>query len=166
MEVTLHPATFSDLPLIADLADRIWRVHYTPIIGSEQVEFMLDKMYSVRSLSEQFNDGQKFFLVYAAKKPVGYVSISSKNGSDFFLHKFYLEISEQGKGIGKKTFALLRSLFPDTKTIRLQVNRMNFKSVNFYFRLGFIIEEAKNFDIGDGYTMDDYVMLYTAPSGK
>ncbi|HET6992154.1 MAG TPA: GNAT family N-acetyltransferase [Bacteroidia bacterium] len=166
MQVSLRRATFSDLPLIADLADRIWRVHYTPIIGAEQVDYMLEKMYDVKHLTKQMEEGQKFFLVYADKKPLGYLSISSRNEKDYFLHKFYLEIDQQGKGIGKKAFSQLLSEFPAIETIRLQVNRMNYKTVNFYFRLGFVIEEAKDFDIGSGYFMEDYVMVYIAPGKK
>jgi ribosomal protein S18 acetylase RimI-like enzyme len=48
------------------------------------------------------------------------------------------------------------------KTIRLTVNRQNFKSINFYFKLGFKIEKVADFDIGNGYFMNDFVMLWKA----
>jgi ribosomal protein S18 acetylase RimI-like enzyme len=43
--------------------------------------------------------------------------------------------------------------------LRLQVNRQNYKAINFYFRNGFIIESIADFDIGDGYFMNDFIML-------
>ena len=160
MHVSLKPATAADLPLISALAERIWHEHYTPIIGEKQVQYMLEKMYSEKSLREQMNEGQQFFLAYEGEHALGYVALSTKDGNEFFMHKFYLEVQQQGRGFGKQIFAELLSRFPNLQTMRLQVNRLNYKSINFYFRVGFTIEEAKNFDIGDGYSMDDYVMLY------
>jgi GNAT superfamily N-acetyltransferase len=161
MDPHLITASAKDIPVIAEMAARIWRVHYTPIIGTAQVDYMLEKMYSEKSLVQLMKEGQEFFLVELDQKPIGYISISQK-GNDFFLHKFYMEIKEQGKGFGKKILAELLSKFPKLNTMRLQVNRMNYKTINFYFRVGFVIEDAKDFDIGGGFFMQDYVMVYTS----
>lgn len=158
MLTKLRKADSADIAQIASLADRIWRGHYTPIIGAAQVEYMLKKMYSAESLLEQQKSGQQFFLAELNGNVIGYISVSA-NGNDFFLHKFYLDAAEQGKGLGKLFFAELVANFPEMKTMRLQVNRMNYKTVNFYFRLGFVIEVAKDFDIGGGFFMEDYVMI-------
>lgn len=158
MSTSLRKASSADILQIATLAEKIWRAHYTPIIGEKQVDYMLAKMYSAESLLEQQQNGQQFFLAQLNGRPIGYVSVSA-NENEFFLHKFYLDMKEQGKGYGKLFFAELLSNFPELKTMRLQVNRMNFKTINFYFRLGFTIEEAKDFDIGNGFFMEDFVML-------
>jgi ribosomal protein S18 acetylase RimI-like enzyme len=158
MSISLRQASPADIPLIATLAEKIWRAHYTPIIGEKQVAYMLEKMYSAESLAAQQQSGQQFFLALKNEDPIGYISVSAKE-NDFFLHKFYLDISEQGKGFGRALFTELLSNFPAMKTMRLQVNRMNFKTINFYFRLGFTIEEAKDFDIGEGFFMEDFVMV-------
>lgn len=158
MSTSLRKASSADILQIATLAEKIWRAHYTPIIGKEQVDYMLEKMYSAESLLQQQQSGQQFFLAQINGRPIGYLSVSSKE-NDFFLHKFYLDTKEQGKGLGKLFFAELLSIYPEMKTMRLQVNRLNYKTINFYFRLGFVIEEAKNFDIGDGFFMNDYVMV-------
>ncbi|MBK7966419.1 MAG: hypothetical protein IPK10_14825 [Bacteroidetes bacterium] len=42
----------------------------------------------------------------------------------------------------------------------MTVNRTNLKAINFYFKKGFTIEEVKDFDIGNNYFMNDFVMLY------
>lgn len=158
MITKLRKASPADIAQIGSLAEKIWREHYTPIIGAAQVEYMLKKMYSAESLLEQQQNGQQFFFTELDGKVIGYISISSK-GSDFFLHKFYLDSAEQGKGLGKLFFAGLIANFPEMKTMRLQANRMNYKTINFYFRVGFVIEEAKDFDIGGGFFMEDYVMV-------
>ena len=40
----------------------------------------------------------------------------------------------------------------------LQVNRGNRDAIAAYQRYGFVIREARVFDIGGGFVMDDYVM--------
>ena len=62
------------------------------------------------------------------------------------------------KGIGK---ALFEHVFGNLKqiTIRLTVNRQNYKAVNFYFRLGFTIEKIIDIDIDNGFLMNDFVMI-------
>ena len=35
-----------------------------------------------------------------------------------------------------------------------------FRIVNFYFKNGFVIEKAEDFDIGNNYFMNDFVMVY------
>ncbi len=160
METAIRLANSSDVDCIASLAEKIWRAHYTPIIGSKQVDYMLNKMYSKDSLIQQQEEGQVFYLACLNGQEIGFVSVSSTNTKDFFIHKFYLEIEQQRRGYGKKYFAKLIALYPELTTIRLQVNRLNYKTINFYFRLGFVIEEAKDFDIGAGFLMEDFVMLY------
>ena len=53
---------------------------------------------------------------------------------------------------------ILREYVP--QEIRLQVNRQNFKAINFYFKAGFKIEKVADFDIGDGYFMNDFIMIW------
>ena len=42
---------------IADLAAVIWEEHFTPIIGEEQVAYMVEKFQSFPALSQQIRDG-------------------------------------------------------------------------------------------------------------
>ena len=39
-------ATTNDLNTVAELAKTIWNIHYVPIIGQEQVDYMLDSIYN------------------------------------------------------------------------------------------------------------------------
>ena len=53
-----------------------------------------------------------------------------------------------------------QTVIEQESAVRLTVNRKNFKAINFYFKQGFIIEEVKDFDIGNNYEMNDFIMLY------
>ena len=44
-------------------------------------------------------------------------------------------------------------------TLMLQVNKQNIKAISFYRKAGFSVREEAVFDIGNGFVMDDYVMI-------
>lgn len=158
--ITLRKAGSADADAIVTLADYIWRIHYTPIIGPEQVDFMLSTMHNAAKVKEQMESGHSFFFICSDGKTIGYLSWSVPANGELFIHKFYIDPKEQGRGLGKQAFRELLELNPGTNTIRLTVNRKNYKSINFYYRLGFTIEEVKDFDIGAGYFMNDFVMVW------
>ncbi len=61
------------------LAKVIWMEHYTPIIGVEQVNYMLSRFQSADSiLNDISTNGYRYFLVYDDLKPVGYFAVRPK----------------------------------------------------------------------------------------
>lgn len=159
MNLKFRQATTDDVSLIGRLANSIWRKHYVDIIPPEQMDYMLNLMYSPDSLLKQISDGHKFTLVHNDETPIGYISLSTKDNKNYFLHKLYVEVDEQGKGIGSSLFTYILKEIPDAETIELSVNRQNYKAVNFYFKNGFVIKEVRDFGIGNGYFMYDFVMI-------
>lgn len=157
---TLQPAQSKDFATIEHLARHIWEKHYVPIIGTEQVNYMLNKMYSHNALEQQTREGQNFHLVVKDNKPAGFIAVSGTDNKNYFLHKFYILQDQQNSGIGTAVFKKVFGELYKPESIRLTVNRQNYKSVNFYFKLGFKIEKVEDFDIGNGYFMNDFVMLW------
>jgi RimJ/RimL family protein N-acetyltransferase len=123
---------------------------------------MLSKMYSVEGIAGDMDKGQSFAFIDNKDGRIGYLSWSYPAPGELFIHKFYIENSLQGQGIGRQAFAALLEQNPGVKTVRLTVNRKNYKSINFYYRVGFTIEEVKDFDIGNGYFMNDFIMKYVS----
>ena len=159
MNLKFRKAAEQDIELIAQLADSIWRKHYITVITMQQIDYMLYLMYSPASLKKQMVEGHEFTLVYNQEKPIGYISISTNDGKNYFLHKFYIEVEDQGKGIGSELFFHVLEQMPNAESIELCVNRENFKTVNFYFKHGFVIKKIINQDIGSGFYMNDFVMI-------
>ena len=159
MNLIFKKAIVIDIPIITLLAEKIWMKYYTSIISIEQIRYMLDKMYSPGSIEHQMKEGQEYTLVYDDKEPLGYISISSKDERNYFLHKFYVDTAKHRKGIGKKLFDHMLSTMNKPESIELTVNRQNFKAINFYFKMGFTIDSVADFDIGSGYFMNDFVMI-------
>jgi len=148
----------SELHEVRELAVKIWNDHYPSVIGQEQVDYMLGRMYNLDSLKEQFESGDIFYLLVEEDKKLGFASITQKEEGSWFLNKLYVETAEHRRGLGG---FLLEALIQnhDIQLMRLQVNRQNYKAINFYFKKGFKIEEVADFDIGDGYFMNDFVMV-------
>ncbi|MES2513367.1 MAG: GNAT family N-acetyltransferase [Bacteroidota bacterium] len=159
--IHLALATEKDLNTIAKLAHVIWNDHYVEIVGQEQVDYMLNKMYAHKSLLEQLHQKKHvFYVIEHDEKAIGFIAVSSENNKDYFLHKFYIDQQKSNTGIGTQVLnSLIQAIRP--KSLTLTVNRQNFKSINFYFKNGFKIERVEDFDIGKGYQMNDFVMVRT-----
>lgn len=156
---SLKLATPSDITTIYQLAKEIWYDHYLSIITAEQIEYMLDKFYSPQALEKSIREGQLIYLINNEYKiSIGYLAVTEKQPGHWFMNKFYIQTQIQGKGIGADILKQWENL-AQPKELSLQVNRKNFKSINFYFKAGFIIKEVADFDIGNGYSMDDYIMV-------
>jgi len=157
--IMLRRATETDIPLIRQMAERIWWEHYPSIISEDQIAFMLELIYSDTALMRQMEaEGQEFWLPVKNGQTLGFLGVSRKGAGDYFLHKFYLETRE--RGLGTIVFELLLACYPDLRELRLRVNRRNFKSVNFYFKVGFRIEYCVDTPFGEGYVMDDFQMVF------
>jgi len=160
LNIKLLPAIEKDLELISDLAAQIWPAHYEPIIGKSQVDYMLAKMYNVASLKKQITlKNHIFYLIELNAQIVGFISVNQENVCEWFLNKFYLLHAASGKGAGTLALEELKKNLQATK-LTLTVNRQNFKSINFYFKNKFKIDRVADFDIGDGFVMNDFVMVW------
>jgi GNAT superfamily N-acetyltransferase len=156
---TIRKATDDDIPLIRDLCFKVWPQTYASILSQEQIDYMLDKMYGAVSLQNQMDAGSQFIIVYEEDEPVGFAAYFEKAPSVFKLDKIYVLLSHQGKGTGRFMIDHIVDMIKQrgATALQLQVNRCN-KAKNFYEKLGFVVIDEKDFDIGHGYFMNDYVM--------
>ena len=164
--VEIRPATLEDRSLIRSISERTWPSTYGHIISQEQIDFMLDWMYSDESLSGQFEKGHQFFIAQLNGSDIGFCSVSAEPLDEtgniqnaYKLNKLYVLPAAHGTGSGT---ALLNKAIEIAKTacstsLFLQVNKHN-NAYEFYLKKGFIKESEFKFDIGNGFYMDDYVM--------
>ena len=162
-EIIITRAGLSDRAFIRSVSERTWPSTYGHIISQEQIDFMLDWMYSDASLEKQMNTGCEFYIASTQNEngdldPVGFCSVSLEEGAHK-LNKLYVLPAAQGTGAGK---ALLNKAIEVAKaagstSLFLQVNKQN-TAYTFYLKKGFIKELEFKFDIGNGFYMDDYVM--------
>ncbi|MCZ4694981.1 GNAT family N-acetyltransferase [Ancylomarina euxinus] len=151
--------TESDFQIIAELSSIIWKEHYTDIIGSRQVDYMLKKYQSVEAIKDQIEEGALYYLITHQGSTVGYLSYYKK-ADCLFLSKIYILKEYRGKGIGKKTMHYLETTAEHLgyKTLSLTVNKNNIETIKAYEKMGFKQVRDIVIDIGNDFIMDDYIM--------
>ena len=162
MSSTLHirAADVNDIATIRAIATFTWPVAYGSYISKEQLDYMLNLMYSDDSLLDQMNKGHQFYIAEQDSIPIGFASVSKEEDNSCKLNKLYVLPSAQKTGAGK---ALLQKTINyatshSSSCLFLQVNKQN-NAQEFYRKHGFRVREASILDIGEGYIMDDYIMV-------
>jgi len=156
----IKKATVTDIPLIRELTFRVWPQTYASILTHEQIDYMLEMMYSESSLKKQItDDGCEFIIVYEDGNPVGFASYSEEEQQRWKLNKIYVLQNQQGKGTGKfvLNYIIEKIKNHNATSLFLQVNQNNNAKI-FYEKLGFTEVDFINLDIGNGYFMNDYIM--------
>ncbi|MCL2082507.1 MAG: GNAT family N-acetyltransferase [Oscillospiraceae bacterium] len=148
---------------ISALAGEIWREHYTPIVGSEQVEYMLEKFQSAKQIYADIKNGHTYFTTKNIDGGglIGYCAAVPEDDA-LLLSKLYVHRDFRGNGIARallnEAAALCRSYGRDK--ICLTVNKNNTDAIAAYKKMGFWMDDSIKIDIGNGFVMDDFVMEY------
>lgn len=140
------------------LAASIWREHFTPIIGEQQVEYMLAKFLSVSEIQNNIDSGYEFFQLIK-EKPIGFLSIHPEEDK-MFISKLYVQQSHRGHGYARMALSFVESYCQQLgiKTIWLTCNKHNGNTIEIYKKMGFVIFDDVINDIGNRYVMDDYYL--------
>jgi len=149
-----------DISLIRELTFRVWPQTYASILSQEQIDYMLDMMYSESALQKQMTrEGCQFIIVYEDGNPVGFASYHEDEPRRWKLNKIYILQNQQGRGTGKFVINYILEEIKKQKAgaLFLQVNQYNPAKV-FYERLGFSEVDFINLDIGNGFFMNDFIM--------
>lgn len=157
------PAEKDDLILVQEVAHQTWPHTFGKILSPEQIEYMLNWMYSVETLGKQLSEGHQFFLVKEDGKTIGYLGIQvNYEPRKTKIHKVYILPNQQGKGLGKLLFAKAQEVAKANNQdfLQLNVNRENQPAIDFYIHYGFKELRREVIDIGNGYVMDDIVFEY------
>jgi ribosomal protein S18 acetylase RimI-like enzyme len=156
----IRKGTVQEIPLIRELTFRVWPQTYASILSQEQIDYMLEMMYSEAALQKQITiDGCQFIIVYEDGNPVGFASYAEVEEGRWKLHKIYILQNQQGKGTGR---FVIDHIIDEIKkknasTLFLQVNKHN-NAKAFYEKLGFNEVDFINLDIGNGFFMNDFIM--------
>jgi GNAT superfamily N-acetyltransferase len=161
-KLEIFPTREEHLGAIRELAAVIWRAHYPGIISPEQIEYMLERMYSLDTLrNEVRSQGIQYDRLFLDGELIGFASYGATLESRVMkLHKLYLLPIMHGRGFGS---LLLRHCEREARKrgmrrLVLTVNKQNYKAIKAYQRNGMRIADSVVTDIGGGYVMDDFVM--------
>lgn len=148
----------ADAAVVAHLAKEIWYEHYVPIIGREQVDYMVPRFQSEPAVLEQIGKGLQYFVIRRDGQACGYLAIEPQPAARrMFLSKLYVLKSARQHGLARQALAFIetRARAAGLDTVWLTVNKFN-PAVQAYERLGFVNVADVVTDIGGGYVMDDY----------
>jgi len=159
---TIEAAGADDIGVIQALADAIWRRHYPGIISNAQIDYMLARGYSREALSHFLSEADAG-LALAKRDGVaaGFVAWHPKDRATMKLEKLYVMPESHGRGIGR---ALIEHVIACARAgrfarVALNVNRENAGAIRAYERCGFAIRERGDFPIGNGFVMEDFIMV-------
>jgi diamine N-acetyltransferase len=160
--ITISEAAITDIPIIQDIANKTWPNTYGEILSSEQLEYMMNLIYSEESLLNQIQKRQQlFFIVNDGITNIAFFSIEHQYNNEAItrINKIYILPQAHGKGIGKYLIDTITTLAKEkeSKKLSLNVNKYN-KALLFYQKIGFIITNEVDIEIGNGYLMEDFVM--------
>lgn len=159
---TIRKATVDDRFLIHELASRVWENTYGTILSKEQLDYMFDMMYAPENIRKQMEEWHhQFFIISADNTPAGYLSVEKTGDDTYNFQKIYSVPEAHGTGIGRfiieQGVEYLRRIHPGPFTVELYVNRQN-PAVGFYEHMGLRKKDTRDYPIGNGYYMNDYIM--------
>jgi len=159
--IVIRNASFNDIETISQLADKIWRESYAEILTPDQINYMLNWMYSSQTIEKELNEGVTWEIVLNDETPIGFISTTTE-GTTIKLNKLYINPAYHGKGIGQEALDHVKEAGRQNgfTSIYLTVNKGNLKAMKAYKMAGFIRTDSKVFDIGEGYVMDDFIYTY------
>ena len=152
----LRRATVEDIPLLRDLAGRIWRACYQELISPAQIEFMLAWRFGAETIRHELEAGVIWELAASGAEPAGFLAWELDSAkSELKLHKLYLRpefhgrgawVDElyvreawRGQGLGRASLAFAEELGrrAGIKALRLEVDRGNARAQRLYRAAGF-----------------------------
>lgn len=162
MMISIQNNTDENFTSIRAIAQEVWPIAYGSILSHEQLEYMMEMMYSISALQKQATkNSHHFILAIDDTIPVGFASYEFDNNETekTKIHKIYILSTMQGRGIGKKLidFIAIEAKKHKQNGLFLNVNKNNIAQ-HFYEKLGFSISKEEVIAIGNGYLMDDFVM--------
>ncbi len=148
------------LPTIQNLSRKIWNESYSSLLSQGQIDYMLSLMYNSDRIVAEIEKGYGWYLTSVSNKYAGYFSLEYSE-DHLFLHKFYLDAAYHGQGVSIQMMNFVEHTAEthQMNEIRLGVNKENKRAIRFYEKMGFEIEKEMITDIGEGFVMDDYIMI-------
>jgi len=155
-------ASTSHIADIRKIAFQTWPVTFGNILSTEQIDYMLEMMYSPASLQKQIEEhGHCFALAVEEGQYLGFVSyeLHYRTSNVTKIHKIYVSPEAQGKGVGKVLLGYVETEARKNgdRKLALNVNKYN-EAEHFYHKLGFECVGTEDIDIGSGFLMEDKIM--------
>ncbi|MBP2098744.1 GNAT family N-acetyltransferase [Enterococcus rivorum] len=162
MTITLKKiGSFEEIEILEPLVKVIWEETFVPIIGQNQVDYMLEMYQSKEEINRQIQAAEaEYYLVFYQEEAVGYTTYR-KEEQRLFISKIYLLSQYQGIGIATELFNWLEEVAKESNlnSLYLHVNQQNKKAIAVYEHKGFVNFGEIVTDIEAGFLMEDFIFI-------
>ncbi|MDE6598233.1 MAG: GNAT family N-acetyltransferase [Clostridia bacterium] len=149
-----------DFDFIRYVAHTVMHETFDGTTPEGQIDYMVNLFFSPEAVKQSISEQEYTYKVILLNgEPAGFYSccpakyFDTTAGEGTFLSKLYLLKFARGKRICSKILDSLR------RPVYLTVKRDNTNAVNIYKHCGFRIVYSVENDIGNGYSMDDFIMV-------
>jgi GNAT superfamily N-acetyltransferase len=160
--VSIIAADATQIPLVQALAHDIWHRHYPGILSVGQIDYMLERGYARDALLRFVTERDAgLALAHHDGEAAGFAAWYRSGAATTKLDKLYVRPQLHGAGIGR---ALIEHVAESARAagcraLTLNVNRGNVSAIRAYERCGFDIRDRGDFPIGNGFVMEDFIMV-------
>lgn len=161
MEKFVPLETAGELQRVRDIAAIIWPATFARILSPEQIAYMMDMMYAPGVMASELDAGVKFEILQIDGKDAGYMVYEKISDDCAKLHKLYLLADFHGRNYGQQMLdhVACNCRRMGCRFLKLNVNKKNQRAIKAYLRNGFTIDHPETNPIGNGFVMDDFVMI-------
>jgi GNAT superfamily N-acetyltransferase len=151
--------TIQEIDRLVELIQEIWPEVFIPIIGKEQVDYMLVHYQGRNIIAAEIDHGVGYFLVEDDGRPIGYFAYFLEEDR-LVISKIYLKKSFRGLGLSSRIFSYFEKVARDNNKgkLFLHVNRLNRQAVEVYLHRGFKIVKTVDQPLGNDFFLNDYWM--------
>ena len=161
--VVITPLAMDAIGELIALAGVAWRAHYPGIISAAQIEYMLAQRYDPYVIRGELERGEaRWDVLRVDGVMLAFASyFAGERPRAIKLDKLYVHPGHQRKGYGGMLITHVCRFVREAgcDALMLAVNKHNAGAIAAYRKHGFCIAESVTRDIGEGFVMDDYIML-------
>ena len=156
--------TADEIDRLICLIREIWPEVFIPIIGKEQVDYMLVHYQGKDVIAAEIENGTRYFFIRDSSREIGYFAYSLEE-DHLAVSKVYLKKEFRGLGLSSAVFSYFEKIARNEKKekILLHVNRNNERAVQVYLHRGFEIVKTVDIPLGDRFFLNDYWMEKKIP---
>ena len=124
MPITFLGASKEDIPEIQKLARRIWEEAYREILSDDQINYMLELMYSEKVIVQELRSGVVWDIIVNKNQPCGFLSYTFGKDNSVKLSKIYIMDEARGKSIAAESISRISQYARDNGKEWLDNNRL------------------------------------------
>lgn len=149
-EITVREARTQEIRTLSELSTAALPQEFKGVLKSEEIDFMVERMYSLEVLQSSMGEGRRYFIAALDGKDCGFGSFIQEGPDLFLINKLYVIDGYQNRGVGTTLFnticAEIKKVHPEPCTAELIANHSN-GALSFYEKRGMKFSREMIFDL-------------------